>query len=227
MNQYRVIDKATKKIYIVMEHCENGDMAQLIKKCKAEKDFVAEDVIWKIFMQIILALRECHNRKEGKIIHRDLKPGNVFFDFGNNVKLGDFGLSRILSAESQYAKTNVGTPYYMSPEQINEAKYDEKTDIWSAGCVLYEMVSLRPPFQATNHLALANKIITGKIERIPERYSEDLQKVIQMMLLTEPQLRPSVDQLMEVPEIKLRLSERQMREDYSKLKEQELEVRTK
>lgn len=146
LHNYRVIDKVTKKIYIVMEHCENGDMAQLIKKCKAEKDFVAEDVIWKIFMQIILALRECHNRKEGKIIHRDLKPGNVFFDFGNNVKLGDFGLSRILTAESQYAKTNVGTPYYMSPEQINETKYDEKTDIWSAGCVLYEMVSLRPPF---------------------------------------------------------------------------------
>ncbi len=66
----------------------------------------------------------------------------------------------------------------MSPEQIHEAKYNEKTDIWSAGCVLYEMVSLRPPFYATNHLALANKIIAGKIERIPERYSEDLQKVI-------------------------------------------------
>ena len=106
-------------------------------------------------MQIVLALRECHNRKEGKIIHRDIKPGNVFFDKDNNVKLGDFGLSRVMSNESVYAQTNVGTPYYMSPEQINEAKYDEKTDIWSAGCVLYEMVALRPPFKATNQLALA------------------------------------------------------------------------
>jgi NIMA (never in mitosis gene a)-related kinase len=66
----------------------------------------------------------------------------------------------------------------MSPEQINEAHYNEKTDIWSAGCVLYEMVALRPPFEATNHLALAKKIISGAIERIPERYSEDLQEVI-------------------------------------------------
>lgn len=97
-------------------------------------------------MQIMLALRECHNRKEGIIIHRDIKPGNVFFDGSNNVKLGDFGLSRLLSQESQYALTNVGTPYYMSPEQINETNYNEKTDIWSAGCVLYEMVALRPPF---------------------------------------------------------------------------------
>lgn len=75
-------------------------MAQLIKKCKLEKDYVAEDVIWKIFMQIILALMECHERKGAKILHRDIKPGNVFFDIGNNVKLGDFGLSRILSQES-------------------------------------------------------------------------------------------------------------------------------
>ena len=81
-----------------MEYCENGDMAQLIKKCKADRDFVAEDVIWKIFMQILLALRECHYRsiKGSKILHRDLKPGNVFFDANNNVKLGDFGLSRII-----------------------------------------------------------------------------------------------------------------------------------
>jgi serine/threonine protein kinase len=64
----------------------------------------------------------------------------------------------------------------MSPEQIEEAQYNEKTDIWSAGCVLYEMVALRPPFEATNHLALAKKIINGQIERIPERYSEDLQQ---------------------------------------------------
>jgi NIMA (never in mitosis gene a)-related kinase 2 len=84
-----------------MEYCENGDMAQLIKKCKNENDYVAEDVIWKIFMQIIMALKDCHHNKEhGKIIHRDIKPGNVFFDVNNNVKLGDFGLSRILSTES-------------------------------------------------------------------------------------------------------------------------------
>lgn len=83
-----------------MEYCENGDMAKLIKKCKAEKDWVAEDVIWKIFMQMVLALKECHERKDGKILHRDIKPGNFFFDIGNNVKLGDFGLSRILTSES-------------------------------------------------------------------------------------------------------------------------------
>lgn len=62
----------------------------------------------------------------------------------------------------------------MSPEQIKESNYDAKTDIWSLGCVLYEIVSLRPPFKANNHLSLANKIINADIERIPMRYSEDL-----------------------------------------------------
>ena len=172
-----------------MEYCKNGDMAQLIKKCKAEKDFVAEDVIWKIFMQILLALRECHYRgiKGRKILHRDLKPSNIFFDSNNNVKLGDFGLSKIIKSDivedgKCFAETNVGTPYYMSPEQVHEKQYDEKTDIWSTGCVIYELVSLLPPFTAKNHLALAQKIIGGSIDRIPERYSEDLQEVIESML---------------------------------------------
>lgn len=77
-----------------------GDLTNLIKKCSNERDFVAEDVVWKIFCQIILALNECHNRKEGKILHRDIKPGNIFFDSENNIKLGDFGLARIMSTES-------------------------------------------------------------------------------------------------------------------------------
>ena len=98
--EYRIIEKEQKKIYIIMEHCAGGDMTKLIKRCKQDKDYVSEDVIWKIFTQIILALNECHNRKEGKILHWDIKPGNVFFDIENNIKLGDFGLSRILSDES-------------------------------------------------------------------------------------------------------------------------------
>lgn len=63
-----------------MEYCEGGDMGSLLKKCKRDKDYIAEDVIWKIFTQIILALNECHNRKKCKILHRDLKPANIFLD---------------------------------------------------------------------------------------------------------------------------------------------------
>lgn len=79
-----------------MEYCEQGDMAALIKKCKKSKEFVPEEMAWKILAQMTLGLFECHRRKEGKILHRDLKPGNVFIDGNSNVKLGDFGLSRIM-----------------------------------------------------------------------------------------------------------------------------------
>jgi len=86
-----------------MEFCESGDMATMINKCKKDNDYLPEELIWKVMAQIFAALHSCHSRKEGKILHRDLKPGNVFFDSQRNVKLGDFGLSRIMGSESVFA----------------------------------------------------------------------------------------------------------------------------
>lgn len=75
-----------------------------------------EDFVWKMLIQMTSALKECHRRKNGKaVLHRDLKPANIFLDSDNNVKLGDFGLARVLHHETSFAKTFVGTPYYMSP----------------------------------------------------------------------------------------------------------------
>ncbi len=104
-------------------------------------------MIWRVLLQVTSALRECHTRKEGKIFHRDLKPSNIFLDKDHNVKLGDFGLSKQLGEDSIYAYTHVGTPYYMAPEQCeSECKYDERSDIWGLGCIIYEMACLHPPF---------------------------------------------------------------------------------
>jgi NIMA (never in mitosis gene a)-related kinase len=99
-----------------MEYCEGGDISKMIKNCKKEKTFIPEEIIWSILAQMVAALGVCHNRKEGKILHRDLKPGNIFLDSKQNVKLGDFGLSRVMNQDSVFAYTHVGTPYYMSPE---------------------------------------------------------------------------------------------------------------
>ena len=76
-------------------------------------------------------------------MHRDLKPGNIFLDANSDAKVGDFGLARVMNHDSVFAQTNVGTPYYMSPEQINEQRYNEKSDIWSLGCIVYEMAALK------------------------------------------------------------------------------------
>lgn len=221
----RIIDKEKAKIYIVMEYCENGDMAKIIKNSKRKKDYILEDVIWKIAYQMTYALSECHTRKGGKILHRDLKPGNVFLDKNNNIKIGDFGLSRVMGQESIYAYTRVGTPYYMSPEQINGKKYDDKSDIWSLGCVIYEIAALRPPFTADNQLALARKIKEGKIEDLPEQYSTDLQKFISRMINVDPNKRPSIYELLGIPQISLRLREKKIKDSHLILKKKEVDIK--
>lgn len=125
-----------------------------------------------------------------------MKPGNIFLDDKNNVKLGDFGLSRVMNQDSVFAYTHVGTPYYMSPEQINDQKYNEKSDVWSAGCIIYELAALRAPFEATTHLQLANKIRSGKLDRIPKQYSDELMDIITVMLHQKAETRPAVSQLL-------------------------------
>ena len=108
-----------------MEYCPGGDLSQLIKRCKHQKQYINEDIIWKIFSQVVSALYACHTNKSGKILHCDTKPSNVFLDNDNNIKLGDFGLSLMLNKE-MFVYSKVGTLYYMSPEQVDENKYNDK-----------------------------------------------------------------------------------------------------
>lgn len=203
----RIIDKLATRLYIVMEYCEGGDLGAIVKKCKKEGSYIEEDFIWNVFAQILVALHECHRHKEPSgrtkpILHRDLKPGNIFLDASQIVKIGDFGLAKELASESKFAYTNVGTPFYMSPEMVNELKYNEKSDIWALGCLLYELTSLAPPFEATNHLSLAVKINAGKFNRPPARYSEDLYRTIRWMLQVDSTKRPTVEELERVPRLK-------------------------
>ena len=199
----RNIDKKNQTIYIIMEHCAGGDLQKIIKRCIQNKEQINEEFVWKVFAQIVSGLQYCHCRnsaksgdKPQKILHRDLKPGNILLDAKNDVKLGDFGLARILNTDSVFAKTHVGTPYYMSPEQINEQHYNEKSDIWSLGCVIYEMCALRPPFKATTHYNLALKIKEGKYSRIPSTYSDELWHCIKSMVRLSPEHRHSIDELL-------------------------------
>ena len=225
----RIIDKKHSRIYIIMEYCEGGDLNQLIKRCKKTGEFIAEDIIWKIFTQVLLAIHVIHNHKEGKILHRDIKPSNVFLDKDNNVKLGDFGLSRELSNESKFAYSHVGTPYYMSPEQIDETKYNEKSDIWSLGCFLYELTTFHPPFEAKNQIMLAMRIKSGKVEKINKRYSEELWRVITWMLTVNYNNRPSSEDLLNIPQVCIRLREKRIKDTLYKLKlfEEKLNLRDK
>nr|XP_033795704.1 serine/threonine-protein kinase Nek2 [Geotrypetes seraphini] len=195
----RIIDRTNTTLYIVMEYCEGGDLASLIAKCIKERQYLDEDFILRVFAQLVSALKDCHRRSDGgrTVLHRDLKPANIFLDAKQNVKLGDFGLARILHHDTSFAKTFVGTPYYMSPEQMNRMSYNEKSDIWSLGCLLYELCALLPPFTALNQKDLAEKIKEGKFRRIPYRYSDELNAVITKMLNIKDYLRPSVEDILQ------------------------------
>lgn len=191
---HHVVDKRSTTLYILMEHCPGGDLKRLISKCRQTSTFLEEGFIWRILKQVCEALKVCHTRQLQKgrvILHRDIKPANVFLDANGDVKLGDFGLARTLNSEASFATTFVGTPYYMSPEVINGQEYNEMSDMWSLGCLIYELCALHPPFQATTHKQLAAKIRDGRYERIPIQYSNDLHEMIGLLLTYEDFLRPS------------------------------------
>ncbi|XP_036406407.1 serine/threonine-protein kinase Nek2 isoform X1 [Megalops cyprinoides] len=195
----RIIDRTNTTLYIVMEYCEGGDLSSLITRCIKERRYLDEEFILRVLAQLSLALKECHRRSDGghTVLHRDLKPANIFLDIKQNVKLGDFGLARILNHDTSFAKTFVGTPYYMSPEQMNRTSYNEKSDIWSLGCLVYELCALSPPFTAYNQKELAEKIREGKFRRIPYRYSEELNTLLSKMLNLKDYLRPSVESIVQ------------------------------
>ncbi|CAI9550579.1 unnamed protein product [Staurois parvus] len=209
----RIIDRTNTTLYIVMEYCEGGDLASLIAKCTKERQYLEEDFILCAFVQLALALKDCHKRSDGghTVLHRDLKPANIFLDAKRNVKLGDFGLARILHHDTSFAKTFVGTPYYMSPEQMNRMSYNEKSDIWSLGCLLYELCALSPPFTAYNQKELSEKIKIGKFRRIPYRYSEELNQIITQMLNLKDYLRPSIEEILQTPLLSHTVAEEQNR----------------
>ncbi|GAB5360068.1 hypothetical protein AAMO2058_000595700 [Amorphochlora amoebiformis] len=192
----RVIDRTTKKIYVVMEFCAGGDLATYIKTMHSQRRWIEERFIWKVLRETASALRHCHRLRSGKILHRDLKPGNIFLDENQNVKLGDFGLARMLKDSVQYAQTHVGTPYYMSPEQVSQSRYNEKSDIWSLGCLTYELSCLTPPFRASNQLALALKIQQGRYRPLNQRYSSELHAIVGSMLSVDPEKRPTIDDIL-------------------------------
>jgi NIMA (never in mitosis gene a)-related kinase len=160
------------------------------------------------------------------VLHRDIKPENgalngfrvrqschadflVFLDEHNAVKLGDFGLSKILQSHD-FASTYVGTPYYMSPEICAAERYSLYSDIWSLGCLLYELCAKEPPFNARTHIELFHKIKAGRVSPIPPVYSSELQKVITSCLQVNPNARPSTADLLNLSVVKLMRKEQEV-----------------
>ncbi len=112
------------------------------------------------------------------------------------IKLGDMNVSKMTK---NMCKTQTGTPYYASPQVWKDLPYDKKSDIWSLGCVIYEAITLKPPFRANDMEGLYKKVTRGFYSRIPSDYSEELNIIIKMLLEVTPHLRSTCDRLLELP----------------------------
>ena len=193
-------DEKDSSLGIVMEYADKGDLFQLITERKKTKNYFTEQEVWKIFIQLLNGLKALH---DFKILHRDIKSANVFLFKGGICKLGDLNVSKVARKGLGYTQT--GTPYYASPEVWEEKPYDSKSDVWSLGCVMYEMITLRPPFQAKSMEELYKKVMRGNYPRIPSKYSEDLSDAIKLMIQVEAGARPSCEELLKMPMITKRI----------------------
>jgi NIMA (never in mitosis gene a)-related kinase 1/4/5 len=193
------VDEGAKRrtLCIVTEFCDRGDLARLIA-ARGDRLFLEEEVL-DIFCQLALAVAYIHNRK---VLHRDLKPGNVMITKDGQIRLGDFGISKLLAHTHAEARTIVGTPIYLSPEVVEGRGYGNKADVWSLGVILYELMTLKRPFSGSSIPSLVRRILRGKFPPLPSCYSEELRGLVSLMLSRSASTRPSVAAILQLPLLK-------------------------
>ncbi|KAM7303942.1 serine/threonine-protein kinase Nek7 isoform X1 [Ixodes scapularis] len=183
---------ANDEVHIVLELADGGDLAKILKRFRDHEKLVPEQTIWKYFVQVCSAVEHMHQKR---IMHRDIKPSNVFVTSQGVVKLGDLGLGRFFSLKTVSAYSLVGTPYYMSPERIREEEYDFRSDVWSLGCLLYEMAAHQSPFHCDkrNLFSLLKKIVDSDYPPIPSNiYSDELRALVAVCIDPIPEKRRDI-----------------------------------
>ena len=192
-------DENSKSLNIVMEYADDGDIAHKIKENLKRRLRFEESTLWEWIIQILEGLKYLH---DNKIMHRDLKCANIFLMKNGQLKIGDLNVSKL--AKNNMAKTQTGTPFYLAPEIWKDLPYDYKCDIWSVGCIIYELCTSRPPFRGTSLKELCHNVMTGYYLPI-SGFSNDMREIISKMLIVDPKRRYSTDELLNCEIIKKRI----------------------
>lgn len=168
--------------YIVMDWMQGGDLALWLQ------NRLTLPQVFEIFRRVVSAVGFAHAKG---LVHRDIKPSNVLFDRSGRAVLADFGIAKLRDSITHVTTSGLalGTPAYMSPEQVRATAIDHRTDFYSLGIVLYEMLTGSPPFTSANPLALLNRHLTEDPAPLPKRFS-DFQFLMNALLHKEPRARP-------------------------------------
>ena len=177
---------------LLMELCEGGDLRGFIDR---QQQPVADADVRRMALQICAGVAHLH---ANRILHRDIKPANIFLSSNNTLKIGDLGVARLLGTHSDFARTLVGTPYYLSPELCEDLPYDEKSDVWAVGCCIYEICQRKRAFEARNQAALIVKIMSAQTSPIVGTYTDLVKRVVMRCLARRPHLRPHMQELLSV-----------------------------
>ena len=196
-------DDAESSLNIVMEYADDGDLQTKISKMRKAGGLFSEEIIWSYAIQMIEGLKALHDKK---IMHRDLKSANIFLvKDKHQCKIGDMNVSKVI--KEKVLLTQTGTPYYASPEVWKDQPYSYKSDLWSIGCVIYELCALKPPFHGKDLDELFENVCKGNPERINSIYSDDLWKMILMLLQVDVDKRVDCNQFLSSKLIKRKIEE--------------------
>ena len=211
-------DENSRTLNIVMEYADDGDISHKIQDNLKRRLRFEESTIWEWIIQLLKGLKYLH---DNKIMHRDIKCANIFLMKNGLLKIGDLNVSKI--AKSNMARTQTGTPFYLAPEIWKDLPYDYKCDIWSVGCIIYELCTSRPPFRGTSLKELGRNVLNGYYLPISE-FSNDIKDIIAKMLIVDPKRRASTDELLNSDIIQRRIKNIgiNIKENYSNSKKANL-----
>jgi serine/threonine protein kinase len=195
-------DEKVLMIALVLDYANAGDLRQEIKSRARTGRAFREHEAGLLFLQVLMAVHHVHSRH---MIHRDIKSANILLCSNGLVKLGDFGFSKMYAAtvSDDVGKTFCGTPYYVAPEIWKRCPYSKKADMFSLGVLLYELLTLKRPFDGANMNDVMAKTLQGEYEPLPSSISPEMAHIVGSLLQGNPERRPNSSDLLNAPICKL------------------------
>ena len=170
--------------YILMEYFSDRNLRDFVDRFRNRYELIEEKVLSHIIKQICLIIKEIHSKK---IVHRDIKPENFFINENMDIKIGNFHISQYINTNEEYAQTlnKEGTIYYTAPEIFEKGIYNAKSDMYSLGCVIYELFTLEKYY--------TDKYFNDNVKKINEEYDPKWQEIIDSLLQIDNSKRMNIN----------------------------------